>query len=93
MYRSPSQYSHAEGVGGAASGALLRDCGDRSALKRVRLPLLAEAMDSGSNPPGVASGWTAFFAVLYVAPFGLISFLLAIFAKLAQKLDENEQGL
>ena len=57
------------------------------------LPLLAEAMDSGSNPPGVASGWTAFFAVLYVAPFGLISFLLAIFAKLAQKLDENEQGL
>lgn len=57
------------------------------------LPLLAEAMDSGSNPPGVASGWTAFFAVLYVAPFGLISFLLAIFAKLAQKLDEKEQGL
>ena len=57
------------------------------------LPLLAEAMDSGSIPPGVASGWTAFFAVLYVAPFGLISFLLAIVAKLAQKLDENEQGL
>lgn len=57
------------------------------------LPLLAEAMDSGSNPPGVASGWAAFFAVLYVAPFGLISFLLAIFAKLAQKLDEKEQGL
>ena len=57
------------------------------------LPLLAEAMDSGSNPPGVASGWTAFYAVLYVAPVGLISFLLAIFAKLAQKLDEKEQGL
>lgn len=57
------------------------------------LPLLAEAMDSGSNPSGVASGWTFFFAVLYVAPFGLISFLLAIVAKLAQKLDEKEQGL
>ncbi|KSW13336.1 hypothetical protein FBF35_00385 [Schaalia odontolytica] len=57
------------------------------------LPLLAEAMDSGSNPSGVASGWTFFFAVFYVAPFGLISFLLAIFAKLAQKLDEKEQGL
>lgn len=56
------------------------------------LPLLAEAMDSGSNPSGVASGWTFFFAVLYVAPFGLISFLLAIVAKLAQKLDEKEQG-
>ena len=57
------------------------------------LPLLAEAMDSGSNPSGVASGWTFFFAVFYVAPFGLISFLLAIVAKLAQKLDEKEQGL
>lgn len=57
------------------------------------LPLLAEAMDSGSNPSGVASGWTLFFAVFYVAPFGLVSFLLAIFAKLAQKLDEKEQGL
>lgn len=57
------------------------------------LPVLAEAMDSGSNPSGVASGWTFFFAVLYVAPFGLISFLLAIVAKLAQKLDEKEQGL
>ena len=57
------------------------------------LPPLAEAMDSGSNPSGVASGWTFFFAVFYVAPFGLISFLLAIFAKLAQKLDEKEQGL
>ena len=57
------------------------------------LPLLAAAMDSGSNPSGVASGWTFFFAVFYVAPFGLISFLLAIFAKLAQKLDEKEQGL
>ena len=57
------------------------------------LPVLAEAMDSGSNPSGVASGWTLFFAVFYVAPFGLISFLLAIFAKLAQKLDEKEQGL
>ena len=57
------------------------------------LPMLAEAMDSGSNPSGVASGWTFFFAVFYVAPFGLISFLLAIFAKLAQKLDEKEQGL
>lgn len=57
------------------------------------LPLLAEAMDSGSNPSGVASGWTFFFAVFYIAPFGLISFLLAIFAKLAQKLDEKEQGL
>ena len=57
------------------------------------LPLLAEAMDSGSNPSGVGSGWTFFFAVLYVAPFGLISFLLAIVAKLAQKLDEKEQGL
>ena len=57
------------------------------------LPMLAEAMDSGSNPSGVASGWTFFFAGLYVAPFGLISFLLAIVAKLAQKLDEKEQGL
>ncbi len=57
------------------------------------LPLLAEAMDSGSNPPGVASGWTAFFVVFYVAPFGLISFLLAILAKLVHKLDEKEQGL
>ncbi|MBS7159428.1 MAG: hypothetical protein KH051_01865 [Actinomyces sp.] len=57
------------------------------------LPLLPEAMDSGSNPSGVASGWTLFFAVFYVAPFGLISFLLAIFAKLAQKLDEKEQGI
>lgn len=57
------------------------------------LPLLAEAMDSGSNPSGVASGWTFVFAVFYIAPFGLISFLLAIFAKLAQKLDEKEQGL
>jgi len=56
------------------------------------LPVLAEAMDSGSNPSGVASGWTFFFAVFYVAPFGLISFLLAIVAKLAQKLDEKEQG-
>ena len=53
------------------------------------LPLLAEAMGGGS----VANGWTLFFAVFYVAPFGLISFLLAIFAKLAQKLDEKEQGL
>ena len=53
------------------------------------LPLLAEAMDSGS----AANGWTLFFAVFYVAPFGLISFLLAIFAKLVQKLDEKEQGL
>ena len=32
------------------------------------LPLLPEAMDSGSNPSGVASGWTLFFAVFYVAP-------------------------
>ena len=53
------------------------------------LPLLAEAMGGGS----AANGWTLFFAVFYVAPFGLISFLLAIFAKLAQKLDEKEQGL
>lgn len=53
------------------------------------LPLLAEAMGGGS----AANGWTLFFAVFYVAPFGLISFLLAIFAKLVQKLDEKEQGL
>ena len=53
------------------------------------LPLLAEAMGGGS----AAYGWTLFFAVFYVAPFGLISFLLAIFAKLVQKLDEKEQGL
>ena len=53
------------------------------------LPLLAEAMGGGS----AANGWTLFFAVFYVAPFGLISFLLAIFAKLAQKLDEKEQGI
>jgi len=53
------------------------------------LPLLAEAMGGGS----AANGWTLFFAVFYVAPFGLISFLLAIFAKLVQKLDEKEQGI
>ena len=53
------------------------------------LPLLAEAMGGGS----AANGRALFFAVFYVAPFGLISFLLAIFAKLAQKLDEKEQGL
>lgn len=53
------------------------------------LPLLAEAVGGGS----AANGWTLFFAVFYVAPFGLISFLLAIFAKLVQKLDEKEQGL
>ncbi len=42
-------------------------------------------MDNGSNPSDVASSWTFFFAVLYVAPFGLISFLLAIFAWLGAK--------
>ena len=51
------------------------------------LPLLAEAMGGGS----AANGWTLFFAVFYVAPFGLLAFLCAILVCLFEKGKERDQ--
>ncbi len=50
------------------------------------LPLLADAMGSSSNLPARA----LYFSVFYLVPFSFISFLLALFAKLAQMLSEKE---
>ena len=55
-------------------------------LSAFVLPLLADAMGSSSNLPARA----LFFSAFYLVPFSFISFLLALFAKLAQMLREKE---
>ena len=58
----------------------------------VYLPLLAELIDFVSGQPNGMSGWSDLFAVLYVAPFSLLAFLYAFFAKLPEWEEERKRG-
>ena len=58
----------------------------------VYLPLLAELIDVVSGQPNGMSGWIGLFAMLYVAPFSLLAFLYAFFAKASQREDERKRG-
>ena len=58
----------------------------------VYLPLLAELIDFVSGQPNGMSGWSGLFAMLYVAPFSLLAFLYAFFAKLPEWEEERKRG-
>ena len=58
----------------------------------VYLPLLAELIDLVSGQPNGMSGWMGLFALFFVAPFSLLAFLYAFFAKLSKREEERKQG-
>ena len=57
------------------------------------LAWLGSYFDVYSNPPAVAMNLAFLSAMLFVAPFGLLAFLCAFFARLFEKGKEKEQGL
>lgn len=58
----------------------------------VYLPLLAELIDFVSGQPNGMSGWIGLFAMFFVAPFSLLAFLYAFFAKLPEWEEERKRG-
>jgi len=58
----------------------------------VSLPVLAELIDFVSGQPNGMSDWSGLFAMLYVAPFSLLAFLYAFFAKLPEWEEERKRG-
>ena len=55
------------------------------------LAWLASFFDPDGNPPAVAMNLAFLSAMLFVAPFGLLAFLCAFFARLFEKSKERDQ--
>ena len=58
----------------------------------VYLPLLAELIDAVSGQRDGMGSWMGLFAMFFVAPFSLLAFLYAFFAKASQREDERKRG-
>ena len=58
----------------------------------VYLPLLAELIDAVSGEWDGVGSWIGLFAMFFVAPFSLLAFLYAFFAKASQREDERKRG-
>lgn len=57
----------------------------------VYLPLLAELIDAVSGERDGMGSWIGLFAMFFVAPFSLLAFLYAFFAKLSQREEERKR--
>ena len=58
----------------------------------VYLPLIAELIDAVSGERDGMGSWIGLFAMFFVAPFSLLAFLYAFFAKLSQREEERKRG-
>ena len=58
----------------------------------VYLPLLAELIDAVSGQWDGMGSWMGLFAMFFVAPFSLLAFLYAFFAKASQREEERKRG-
>ena len=56
------------------------------------LPLLAELIDAVSGQWDGMGSWMGLFAMFFVAPFSLLAFLYAFFAKASQREEERKRG-
>nr|WP_303769067.1 hypothetical protein [Schaalia odontolytica] len=52
---------------------------------------LASFFDPDGNPPAVAINLAFLSAMLFVAPFGLLAFLCALFVRLFEKGKDKDQ--
>ena len=55
------------------------------------LAWLASFFDADGNPPAVAMNLSFLSALLFVAPFGLLAFLCALFVRLFEKGKDKDQ--